>query len=96
MKNNIIILTLALFLISSCSGFKLKRSENPDEFLIQKKNPLVMPPDIDDLPKPNENALKNNDEDFKEILNTNKDNDQKLDSNQGSSLKGSILKKIED
>ena len=74
----------------------MKRSENPDEFLIQKKNPLVMPPDIDDLPKPNENALKNNDEDFKEILNTNKNDDQKLDSNQDSSLKGSILKKIED
>ena len=96
MKNKIIIITLALFLLSSCSGFKLKRSENPDEFLIEKKNPLVMPPDIDDLPKPNENALKNNDEDFKEILKSNKNDDEKSNLNQDSSLKGSILKKIED
>ena len=32
----------------------LKRSDKADEFLIEKKNPLVMPPDINELPKPNE------------------------------------------
>ena len=29
-----------------------KRSDQGDEFLIDKKNPLVMPPDFDKLPKP--------------------------------------------
>ena len=29
-----------------------KKSENSDEFLVQKKNPLVLPPNYDDLPKP--------------------------------------------
>lgn len=29
-----------------------KRSENSDEFLVEKKNPLTVPPDIDELPVP--------------------------------------------
>ena len=31
-----------------------KRSDQGDEFLINKKNPLAMPPDFDKLPKPGE------------------------------------------
>ena len=52
MKNKFIILLASFFLLSSCAGLNLNRSENSDEFLIEKKNPLVMPPDINDLPKP--------------------------------------------
>ena len=29
-----------------------KRTDKADEFLIEKKNPLEMPPDIGDLPEP--------------------------------------------
>ena len=41
----------------SCSGAKdalqgKKRSDNSDEFLVEKKNPLTVPPDIDELPVP--------------------------------------------
>ena len=54
MKNKLLIILIALFLTSSCAGFGKKRSEKSDEFLIEKKNPLVMPPDKDDLPKPKE------------------------------------------
>ena len=35
-----------------------KRSEQGDEFLIDKKNPLAMPPDFDKLPKPGEATAK--------------------------------------
>ena len=35
-----------------------KRSDQGDEFLIDKKNPLVMPPDFDKLPKPGEANVK--------------------------------------
>ena len=31
-----------------------KRSENSDEFLVQKKNPLTAPPDMDELPVPSD------------------------------------------
>ena len=45
------------FGLFSCSGAKdalqgKKRSENSDEFLVEKKNPLTKPPDIDELPVP--------------------------------------------
>ena len=29
-----------------------KKVENSDEFLVEKKNPLIMPPDFQDLPEP--------------------------------------------
>ena len=57
--NNILkIFTVSLFLFS-CSGglegFKLKRkSTSGDEFLIEKKDPLVLPPDFSKLPNPEE------------------------------------------
>ena len=55
-KKTIIFLFLTLFLFS-CSGAKdalqgKKRSENSDEFLVEKKNPLTVPLDIDKLPVP--------------------------------------------
>ena len=56
MKNKFLTFILLLFLFSSCSGLGVKRSDKSDEFLIEKKNPLVMPPDIDDLPKPEKNT----------------------------------------
>ena len=50
-KKIIIFLFTMLFLFS-CSGAKdalqgKKRSENSDEFLVEKKNPLTVPPDIE-------------------------------------------------
>ena len=36
-------------------GFKNKKKENSDEFLVEKKSPLVMPPNYNDLPIPNSN-----------------------------------------
>ena len=52
--NILIILTVSSFLFS-CGGFKLKKkAESGEEFLIEKKDPLVLPPDFSKLPKPNE------------------------------------------
>ena len=56
--NKLIILLLSLIFVvlNGCQSVKenlsLKKKQNSDEFLIQKKNPLVLPPDYDDLPKP--------------------------------------------
>ena len=46
-----------LIFITSCQGIKeglvgSKRSKSSDEFLVQKKNPLVLPPDFESLPTP--------------------------------------------
>ena len=52
--NILIILTLSSFLFS-CEGFKLKKkATSGEEFLIEKKDPLILPPEFSKLPKPNE------------------------------------------
>ncbi len=56
-KPIILILSLTFIFLSNCQGVRdnlsLKKKENSDEFLVQKKNPLVLPPDYDNLQKPN-------------------------------------------
>ena len=48
MKNFILVIII-LFVTSSCQSMKdgltMKKKNNSDEFLIEKKNPLVLPPD---------------------------------------------------
>ena len=39
--------------------FNVKKKENSQQFLIEKKQPLVMPPDFDKLPEPGSINLKN-------------------------------------
>ena len=54
----IVLITFSSFLFSCQSikdGLSGRKSENSDEFLVQKKNPLVMPPDFMKLPKPSDN-----------------------------------------
>ncbi len=94
MKNKLLALLSIFLLISSCSGLK-PRSQKSDEFLIEKKNPLIMPPDINDLPEPNESLEANIDEgNFKENLNLKKleTSDSTIDTN--NTLQESIIKKI--
>ena len=96
MKNKFLTLILLLFLVSSCSGFGVKRSDKSDEFLIQKKNPLVMPPDIDDLPKPKEDAkVEAEDNNFEESLKSNNLETQNSNQDESTTLQESIIKKIE-
>ena len=88
MKKKIKILTLffIILFLYSCGTAKdalvgKKRSEQGDEFLIDKKNPLSMPPDFDKLPIPGEeiNALtnENTDSEIKNLLITSEDDDLK-------------------
>ena len=55
----IILLHLILF-VSSCGtvqeAFTNQKKNSSDEFLVEKKSPLVMPPDYGELPTPNENS----------------------------------------
>ena len=77
-----------------------KRSDQGDEFLIDKKNPLAMPPDFDKLPKPGEANVKSTkdiESDQSNIKNLLKKSDIEEDassSEQSSSIESSILKKI--
>ena len=58
-KNKLTILMIILFsiLLYACDSAKnafegKKRSEQSDEFLVEKKNPLALPPDFEKLPVP--------------------------------------------
>lgn len=56
-KISFIFILVSIFLTSCQSikdGLSGRKSENSDEFLVQKKNPLVMPPEFMKLPKPKE------------------------------------------
>ena len=98
------LLILLLFIYSCGSvGEALqgkKRSDQGDEFLIDKKNPLVMPPDFDKLPKPGEaNAkstkdIENNQSNIKDLLKKSDIEEDNSSSEQSTSIESSILKKI--
>lgn len=99
MKINFLLIILIIFFLQSCAGMGGKRSSSSDEFLIEKKNPLVMPPDIDDLPEPNqkgtleENQI--NDDNFKETLSSKNSESAQSNLETSTTLKESIIKKIE-
>ena len=97
------LLLLLLFLYSCGSvGEALqgkKRSDQGDEFLIDKKNPLVLPPDFDKLPKPGEVNIKSSKDietDQSNIKNLLKNSDGEGVSNtdETTSIESSILKNI--
>tara|TARA_B100001057_G_scaffold367384_1_gene370753 strand:+ start:679 stop:981 length:303 start_codon:yes stop_codon:yes gene_type:complete len=96
----IIIFLLFLSLLSACEsareGFTLKKKDNSDEFLVEKKNPLVMPPSYEDLPKPEDFQIsevnKKEDEFEKIIVNSKKVNTKNNTTN--TSLEESVIEKI--
>lgn len=78
------VLVLILLSLAGCQNIKenltLKKKQNVDEFMIEKRKPLVMPPDFSELPKPknvDDKDSKNEDEEldlkliFKKNNNTN-------------------------
>ena len=77
-----------------------KRSDQGDEFLIDKKNPLAMPPDFDKLPKPGEaNAkstkdIESDQSNIKNLLMKSDIEEDSSSSEQSTSIESSILKKI--
>ena len=68
-----------------------------DEFLVEKKSPLVTPPEYNELPVPkiNEDKVQSSDNKIKNLMSNQDTND--IQNNNGSvseSLDNSIIKKI--
>ena len=108
MKKNklisIILLFFGLFLYScqtmseALSG--KKRSDQGDEFLVEKKNPLAMPPDFDKLPTPGNKEINpetfTDNKEVKELLNIGEtENNSVSQDGSSSDIESSILKKIQ-
>ena len=102
-KINIIIVIFLAFFLYSCQGAKeafesKKRSDQNDEFLVQKKNPLTMPPDFEKLPTPGDEEVVlekvENSSEIKDLLKIN-ENSEENNSDQPTSIEDYILGKIQ-
>ena len=101
MKNIKIISFICIisFLLFSCStlkdGFQSQRKNSTDEFLVEKKKPLVMPPDFDKLPQPSQKEIVSQGENgqIEEIITKNKTN-QNNEINLNKNTENFILEKI--
>ena len=81
---------------SAREGFTLKKKNNSDEFLIEKKNPLVMPPEYGDLPVPRDFEAQNSNTDkdeFEKIITKSKNKISKKDIKK-TNIEQSVLEKI--
>ena len=105
-KDNYSIFLLFFFLLFlGCQdvkkGFSGKKIDQGEEFLVIKKNPLVVPPDFEKMPIPkneieksSSNKVENNqDSDFKKLLKTQ---DQNIDVSDLKENTGDLEKKIID
>jgi|TARA_B110000046_G_scaffold182411_1_gene216360 hypothetical protein len=103
LKNTFYTILIFIALIGCQSvkeGLTGQKKNNTDEFLIQKKNPLVQPPEFNKLPEPYNSSkvaeIKEGDIDFSGIL-TEKKTKTKISSNSQKSnisLEKNILEKI--
>ena len=102
-KINFYLIIFSIFLTSCQSikdGLSGRKSENSDEFLVEKKSPLVMPPKFMELPKPKEETFGKEisaiDEtnDIENILNIEKT--QSINSEKSDSAEDFVLKQLKD
>ena len=97
-------LIISLFVLCSCQGVKDalggKKYENSDEFLVIKKNPLVLPPNFNELPTPKDVAhttqIENIENEIEDLLSSIKDNEEVLESSSSSNTESFVLEKIKD
>ena len=94
---------ILLFFLYSCQNVKNaltgKKFENSDEFLVIKKNPLVLPPNFNDLPTPKDvvetTQIENIENEIEDLLSSIKDNEEVSESSSGST-ESFVLEKIKD
>ena len=96
----IILSNLFLFLLSCGTikeGFSNQKKNNSDEFLVEKKTPLVMPPNYNELPEPkiNQQEITEEKNPIKSLLLQEEDdlNNNEID-DKDKKLEDSLLEKI--
>ena len=89
MKFKFIVLFL---LLTSCGSFneagkalRNEKTRTTDEFLIEKRGPLSIPPKMDELPKPNSS---------KDVKENNKRTLESLNDNEKSAIENMLLEEI--
>ena len=99
-RNILLFLNLIIFL-SSCGvakdAFSNQKKNNSDEFLVEKKSPLVLPPDYSELPIPNSSEIQDEDDTnkLKKLITIDENNEDKTNKNKkNQNFKKKILEKI--
>ena len=100
----IFLLFLLFNYVVACQSTKdaltLQKKNTTDEFMIEKKSPLVLPPDFNELPVPDKEKISSinnsaNNDDIESIVNKNKSSSNQTKNSKSNSLEKSILEKIE-
>ena len=97
--SSILLLATVFFTFQSCQtvkeGFTSQKKKSTDEFLVEKKSPLVMPPEFNELPLPKtfenieENESGNN---IEKLISNN--NSPKVSQPQDKNFENLIIEKI--
>ena len=93
-----------MLVTASCQSLKNAvsgvKQENSDEFLVQKKNPLVLPPDFTDLPVPFDESPKlievQIEDDIQKLLGVENNTKSTNDTSDSNSIESFVLKKIKE
>ena len=102
-KTTVQIFFILIFMVSCQSAKNVltgkEAQSKGEEFLIEKKNPLVVPPDFDQLPIPEGNinstqATNKKESNFEKLLKEENKLDTVAKDNSSSTTEESILKKI--
>ena len=91
---------LLFFLLTACAetfdsvkrGLTGAKANSADEFLVKKKDPLILPPDFENLPLPDQESVP--EEEFS-ILEKDLETSIEDESSTPSSVEDSIIKKIQ-
>ena len=98
--NRFILIYLTLIVLNGCTsmqeGFSSNKKKGSDEFLVEKKAPLVMPPNYEELPVPNQENQETEEksENIKKLI--SKDDNEILNNSTSSENNNSLEKNILD
>ena len=101
-KSRILLILIVILTFNNCStvkkAFDPERKNSSDEFLVEKKSPLSMPPDFDELPTPqNQNTeIEAKEGELKVLLEDLSKSDNKINNQEqdNSEIESSIIEKI--
>ena len=97
----LILLYFSFIVLNSCGtvkeAFSSQKKDSTDEFLVEKKNPLNVPPNYDELPVPgkSESVGEKKDKKLKELIKKS-ENSEKKQNKSSKSLEELVLGKIKE